>query len=383
MSGRRDNGDGSIYRDVRIMKDGTERTYWKASVRWQGTRKTVSSRSEAETKRKLKKLIRDNENGTAPNRSRQTFGDFLSDWLESTVRPTTRPRTYLSYEERLRLHVLPRLGGVRLSALEPRHLQQLYADKMLNDGLSGATLNGIHIVVHRALKQALRWGLVARNVADLVDAPQPAPYHPMPLNDAELDCFVAGTREDLFGPLWTLLLCTGMRFGEVSALRRPDVDFDQRILYVRNTITREGNKGYAFTEPKTAKSRRAIPLPAAAIAALQRQKRIAHDLQRLARPGTWTELDLVFPSAFGTPLRESHLIEIFHATLERLGLPRRRIHDLRHTYATRLFALDTHPRAVQDLLGHSRFDITMDRYTESLPRVLREAADGLDAVFGS
>src|SRR5581483_11282781 len=83
-------------------------------------------------------------------------------------------------------------------------------------------------------------------------------------------------------------------------------------------------------------------------------------------PG-WADVDLVFPSATGTPLNESHVLARFQRVLEAAGLPKRCMHDLRHTYATRLFALGQHPRAVQDLLGHSRFEITMNLYTATVP----------------
>ncbi len=175
-------------------------------------------------------------------------------------------------------------------------------------------------------------------------------------------------------------MSTGLRFGEAAALRWSDVDLEARSITVRHTITRHSNKGFAFTEPKTASSRRTIPPPTAAVDALKGQRTAVKEMRLLAGP-RWSDHDLVFPSSVGTPLRESHLIVVFHKTLERAGLPRRRIHDLRHTYATRLFALRNHPRAVHELMGHSRFEITMDTYTGSVPAVLREAADRLDNIF--
>src|SRR5205823_4694024 len=162
-------------------------------------------------------------------------------------KPTTRPRTYLSYRERINKHVVPNLGKLSLPSLAPQHLQRLYAVK-LETGLSTSTVNGIHVVVHRALKQALRWGLVARNVADA----------------AEIGTFLEAIRGDRYAPLWITFLATGLRFGEAAALRWTDVDLEARAVAVRHTITRIGNKGFAFTEPKTASSRRTIPLPHAA-----------------------------------------------------------------------------------------------------------------------
>lgn len=373
---RREDGEGSIYPVTRVLKNGTQTVHWKASVRHEGKRYTLSSTTRNETARRLKMLLRELEqNGVVVKGKKPTLQQFCEEWLQTSVKPTTRPRTYQAYEERLRLHVLPTLGRLKLQELTPQHLQRLYARK-LDKGMSSGSLNGIHVVVHRALKQALRWNLVTRNVAEGVDVPQPRPPQGKPLDAAELAIFLEGIRGDAREPLWVTLLLTGLRFGELAALRWSDVDLDRRVLHVRHTITRQGSKGYEFAEPKTTKSRRVIPLPAAAVVVLRKQRAMTEQHSQAG----WAEPDLVFPSSRGTPLREPHVLEAFHALLDRFGLERRRLHDLRGTYATRLFALGNHPRAVQELLGHTSISTTMDTYTGSVPSVLREAADSLDRV---
>ena len=371
---RREAGEGSIYPVTRVLKNGTETTHWKASVRHQGKRYTLSSTTRSETARRLKMLLRELEdNGVAAQGKKPTLAQFCEEWLASSVKPTTRPRTYQAYEERLRLHILPTLGRLKLHEVTAQHLQRLYARK-LEKGLSSGSLNGIHVVLHRALKQAVRWGLIPRNPTDGVDVPQPRPPDGKPLDADELAVFLEGVVGDERETLWMTLLLTGLRFGELAALRWGDIDLEQRVLHVRFTITREGSKGYAFTEPKTTKSRRVVPLPSAAVVALRTQQGVC-DRQR---QDDWPVPDLVFPSGRGTPLREPHVLDDFHALLDRVGLPRRRLHDLRGTYATRLFALNNHPRAVQELLGHTSIATTLNIYTGSVPEVLREAADSLD-----
>ena len=181
--------------------------------------------------------------------------------------------------------------------------------------------------------------------------------------------------------LWTTMLATGMRFGEAAALRWSDVDLDARLVHVRHTLG-VPNRGPIFAEPRTTKARRLVPLPHIAVDALTRQ-RSQVEWDRAAAGERWQDLDLVFPSPSGRPLSQAHVLDRFHRVLAQAGLPKRRMHDLRHTYAIRLFALGQHPRAVQDLLGHSRFEITMNLYTASVPEVLREAASRLDAVFAA
>lgn len=366
-----------MFKQTVTLADGRQKVYWKGAVRHNGKRHWVSAATRPLAVAALKKVVKEIEAGQAPSQGSQTVAEFCTEWLESSVKPTVRPRTYQAYAERLRVHVFPTLGKHKLVNLTARDLQMLYARKLAG-GLSAATVNGINVVVHRALKQALRWEMVSKNVVEGVDVPQPGPTHPQPFTEVELQILLSGTQADLEGPLWATLALTGLRFGEVAALRWRDVDFDQRVLFVRSTIVRNGSKGYDWAEPKTRKSQRVIPLPAAAIVALRRQQALNDESYQLSH--TWEVADLVFPSGRGTPLRESKLIVRFHDVLERLGLPRRRIHDLRHTYATRLFALDVHPRAAQELLGHATIATTMNTYTSSVSSVLREAVDRLDAV---
>lgn len=368
---KRGNGEGSIYQRA----DGL----WCGSLSLdRGRRKTIYGKTRKDVARKLAIAVQARDDGTIVVAPRQTLAQFIERWLEDSVKPTTRPRSHLSYKDRMRLHILPDLGALQLTAITPQHLQQLYS-KLLKSGLSSTTINSSHMVLHRALKQALRWGLIARSPADAVDVPRKGRPKADPFQPDELGIFLAAIQGDVNEPLWITLLGTGLRFGEVAALRWSDVDLDEHSLTVRHTIVRQGNKGYAFAEPKTRSSRREIPMPAAVIDALRRQRIRATELQLLARD--WPDLDLVFPSAIGTPIRETKYIEVFHETLEHAGLRRRRIHDLRHTYATRLFALNNHPRAVQELMGHSSFEITMNIYTASVPSVLRDAANSLDAMF--
>ena len=138
--------------------------------------------------------------------------------------------------------------------------------------------------------------------------------------------------------------------------------------------------GFDFTPPKTARGRRVVPLPPSMVPILAAQRTTTKEMRLLAG-SDWHDLDLVFPNSVGKPLRGDHVLAAFHAVLERHELPRKRIHDLRHTYATRLFANNKHVRAVQELMGHSRSDMTMEIYTASVPEVLRDAADSLDGLF--
>jgi integrase len=236
-------------------------------------------------------------------------------------------------------------------------------------------------VIHRALSYAVRWGLVARNVADAAEPPRVPRRAIEPFSAEEIATLLGAIEGHRHQWLWTTMLATGIRFGEAAALRWSDVDLDARLINVRYTLGVK-NRGPMFAEPKTTNARRLVPLPQIAVEALAMQRNQL-ECDRATARDRWQEFDLVFPSPSGRPLSQSHVLERFHRVLANAALPKRRMHDLRHTYATRLFALGQHPRAVQDLLGHSRFEITTNLYTATVPEVLRQAADRLDTVFRS
>lgn len=374
MGKKRGNGEGTVYQ--------TAAGLWRASVTLDsGKRRYLSGRTRQEVARKLAAAIQARDTGTIVTAPRQTVAQFFARWLADVVRPNLRPRSYAVYEGKTRLHILPELGRLQMTALAPQHLQRLYAQK-LDSGLAPKSVNNLHVVIHRALTYALRWGVVARNVADAVEAPRVPVRELAPFTTEEIGTLLGAIRGHRHERLWITMLATGMRFGEAAALRWADVDLDARVVHVRHTLGPKGkNGGPLFAEPKTSKGRRDLPLPAIAVDVLRAQL-ASDELECELVPG-WRDLDLVFPSSIGTPLNESHVLPRFQRVLLESGLPKRRMHDLRHTYATRLFALGQHPRAVQDLLGHSRFEVTMNLYTATVPEVLREAADRMDSVFAS
>jgi integrase len=175
--------------------------------------------------------------------------------------------------------------------------------------------------------------------------------------------------------LWLVLLLTGMRIGEAVALTWDDVDLANARLIVRKSY-RRALAGPIISEPKTKRGRRTIPLGESAIDALQSQRTRTLELKLQALE--WADLNLVFTNSSGRYLRADKVLVAFKRVLRGAGLPEKRMHDLRHTYATDLYAADVHPRSVQELLGHSRLDMTNDLYTGSVPAALREAVERLD-----
>lgn len=304
--------------------------------------------------------------------------DYLDRWLGS-VEPTVRPATFRRYGDLLRRHALPVIGGVRLVKLSPLDLQRLYADR-LAAGLSPTTVHHLHGVIHRALKQAMRWGMVDRNVSEMTDAPRRTLPDVTTWDGRQAAAaLAAGDATDL-AAMWRLALLCGMRRGELLGLKWEDLDLDRGALAVRRTLSRGKGGTWELGQPKTASGRRSIALPASCDAAL-RKHRANQNAERLRLGSVWQDAGFVFTNETGGPLHVNSLVARFRRLVATAGVPPIRFHDMRHTCATLLLAEGVHPKIVQERLGHADISMTLNRYSHVTPGMQRQAADALDVAM--
>lgn len=262
----------------------------------------------------------------------------------------------------------------------PRHEQRRGQDR----GLSARTVCYAHTVLRRALKQAVRWKYIPRNPCDDADPPkvQKDEMRPLDQEQARRLLDTAGQSgpdgaPDRFHALYVLAIHTGMRPGELLALKWEDADLEAGILSINRTLSISGE----FAAPKTAKSRRRIRLTAGSVAALRaHRKRQLEERMRLS--SLWRDHGLVFPSTVGTPLNYRNVARAFKDLLKRASLPSTvRLYDLRHTCATLLLARNVHPKYVQELLGHASITLTLDTYSHVLPGMDGGAASAIDEAL--
>jgi len=289
--------------------------------------------------------------------------------------------TFQSYESIIRTQLAPRLGRVGLSRLRPQHVQRMEGE-MLASGYSPKYVRNCHGVLHRALDRAVQWHQLAANPADGVDLPQRRPREMNALSPEQARTVLAAVATDPLCALWTLMLTTGLRQGELLALRWRDVDLEAgRLAVVANSVrltrrtrvllgvvTAEPLRG----DPKTARSRRVVEMPALAVDALRR-----HRLE-------CTVVSLsghVFTRPDGRVLAVQTVYDRWRRLLERAGVPVVRPHDARHTTATLLLGQGVHPKLVSEMLGHATVAITLDLYSHATPAMHREAATTLDALL--
>lgn len=401
---RRGQGEGSIYQ----MKDGR----WRAAIsvgyrNGKPWRKVYTETTRNEVQEKLKRALVDQQMGLPLVGERETVSKFLKHWIEHVATNKVRPSTLESYRWITEKHLIPNLGRLSLAKLSPQEVQAFLNDRLKSGrqpqpkrnkantvdsvqqplerqspadlSLEPRTVQHIHATLRTALDQALKWDLVARNVAKLVDAPRVRQQEVQPYSPEEAKKLLDAVRDDRLEALYSAAMALGLRQGEALGLRWHDIDFMSGNLTVRNALQRVNGK-LQLVEVKAHKSRRKYTLPQVAVEALTKHKARQEEERQFA--GTrWRDLGFVFTTTVGTPLDGSTVTHRFQAVLKAAGLRRIRFHDLRHTCATLLLAQGVHPRVIMEILGHSQIAIKMNLYAHVIPAMQKEVAARMDAIL--
>jgi integrase len=270
------------------------------------------------------------------------------------------------------------LGKQTLAKLTAQHIEMFYTRK-LADGTQASAIRFCHKVLRAALTDAVRLGLIYRNVASLVKPPRARTQEMAVYTEEQVTTLLKNSRGARLGPLIVMALATGMREGELLALRWQDIDLERATVLVHANLIWTPQE-YVFEEAKTPHSRRQIALPQIAVKALE-EHRAQQASERTKLDGAWRDLGLVFANTLGGPYDASNLRNWFYRTLERAALPRIRFHDLRHTAATLLLARGVHVKVVSEMLGHANIGITLAIYGHVLPHMQQHAADTMDMML--
>jgi len=372
---RRKHDEGSVFQ----RKDGR----WVAQVRLENGKmkqRYFKPNQEKEARVALRKMLYEKEQGALATGPQQTLKAYLEQWLEQVYRPSGHSiGTYNMYRIVIEKHIIPSLGHIRLQQLKPQQVQAFYASK-LNEGLSQKRVKSIHSVLHKALENAVKWNLVGRNVCDLVSSPIPRRHEIQPLTQEQAQRLLKAAHDHKLEALLTVALTTGMRRGELLGLHWQDIDLNTGSIQVRRSVNRIGKHGLVVSEPKTARSRRRIVLPAFVMDVLKQHRQHQQEMKRQVGD-VWREMDIVFCNTVGGYIEPSNLHDWFKKLLKSAELPNIRFHDLRHSAATILLGMGVHPKVVQELLGHSNISTTMDIYSHVLPSMQQEAMSKLDDLF--
>lgn len=361
-------GEGSIYK----LPTGQ----WMAQLSIGGrsgrryVRRTRPTRAEARAT--LEELRAEHRAGVNP--SRMLLSDYLERWVRDArnIRASTRH----GYQAVIAYHLAPTIGAVRLVDLTPLHVETALAQ--LAPTMSAKTLRNTHAVLRRGLGQAVRAGLVSRNVAsrEFVDAPRVPAEEPRALSAAEVHRLVEQLRGDRLEALFLVAIGTGLRQGELLGLAWEDVDLERGRLHVRRELVRRDG-AYRRDELKTTRSRRTVPLADPLIEALR-----AHRDRVIAAGFVPTTTGPVFTNTAGAPLSGSWLTHHFYALLAAAGIPRLPFKNLRTTFSTRLFEGGVQDRQIADLLGHTRTKTTQAHYISTAASSQAKALEVIAELVG-
>ncbi|MDY4213523.1 MAG: tyrosine-type recombinase/integrase [Eubacteriales bacterium] len=382
---KRGNGEGSVCR----RPDGR----WQGSItigrddRGRLIRKYFYGKTRKETSEKLNRAIEELRDNRFINKSdNPTVEQWCHEWLWSYKRNSVKQKTFDQYETILRTHIIPDIGDIRLADLKTMHIQRII-NKMHDSGLSHRTIEVMKIVMHAALKQAQRNKLVSENVCENVVLPRKQPKHIRVLNEDEQTKLIAALKDNYIGRGLLFALYTGMRRGEVLALKWSDYDKNEKTISITKALSRvrtynkDGNKTMlTVTTPKTDTSIRTVPLIDKAVELLAEHKRKQERYMELVGD-YYTDNDLIFSSSRGDYLDPGNFNRKLNKTVKKIGIAQISPHALRHSFATRGLEAEVSLKAMQELLGHSSITVTGDIYTHILKEQKRKEISKLNDVF--
>jgi integrase len=376
MSERRGHNDGTIVE--RKNKNG-DVTGYQAQISVAGGRRSRTSKTKAEARRWMVQAKSDAARGQLAARRPPTLKTYLQNTWLATIADKVKPRTQASYT--LNAKRIPEwLGSLRLDELKRAHFQRFYTE-LTKQGLAPRTVRQVHMTLHKALEDALRLELVSRNPTEALELPRVPQKETTWYNDQQLVRLFEATEGDRFHALWVTLGTLGLRLGEALGLKWSDIDWTRGTITIRRTLQRNRLTGtLEFREPKTAQSRRTLSLPKQTVAAL----RAHHDRQDFDRRkvgDVCQETGLVFCTGFGTPLDQGRIHYNWTNATTVSGLPRYRIHDLRHSFASNLIAGGMGLLEVAHLLGHTDATMVMRVYGHVAPDDQGRAALLMDALL--
>jgi len=318
-------------------------------------------------------------NYSAPTKA--SVKDYLKkEWLPA-VKATIRPSTYNSYVQHVDCHIVPHVGTVKLQKLSGSQVNALYAKlaetgkKDTKTGLSPMTIHHVHACLHKACKDAVRWGHISRNPLDAADPPRKKSDGTKEMRTwtkEQVKAFLGAMQDERLCSLWHTIAMTGMRRGEAIGLRWSDVDLEGGRLSVRRALIPNG-RDVIVSEPKTVKGRRVIALDPGTVEVLKAQAARQLDEQK-EWDDAWVETGLVFTLENGAALDPESVSRYWRQAVKKSMLPQIRLHDLRHTHATLALQAGIHPKVVSERLGHATISITLDTYSHAIPAMQEEAA---------
>ncbi|MBR5614284.1 MAG: site-specific integrase [Clostridia bacterium] len=397
MAKKRANGEGTI----RQRKDGR----WEGLYTVNYKRKSVYGKTQDEVRKRLNKVLNDIDSGMYIENANITFGAWLDEWLEVYAKPSVKLSTYGSYEGYIRNHIKPEIGKIKLSVLRADMLQKFINQKLTNGrcdkvkdtetkklvtrkgGLSEKTIKNMYNMIHSALKQAYRNGLVNQNVSELITLPKQKRNEMCVLTVDEQRALQTAVQGERLGIGIILSLFTGIRLGELLGLKFEDIDLDAKTITIRRTLNRlkvfdnpDKKTDIVIGEPKTNKAKRVIPLQDFLIPLLKAHKAEIIK-ERFKASNLYKNDGFVICNEFGGYIEPRTYQDFFKRMLKKAEIKNTNFHTLRHTFATRALENGFDVKVLADILGHADASTTLNKYAHALPDHKKTSMEKLSCLY--
>lgn len=341
----------------------------------------------AEASKQMTRMVNDRNNGVFVKPSKTTIQAYLESWLKDTALPNMTPRNYEGYEFNANRYIIPVLGQITITNLKAQQIQKLCAEQQQLGHFR--TAQYIYNTLNKSLKSAVKMGLLVRNPCEGVESPKVPKHEMQTMNKNDIHIFLEYARKSPYYALFYTDLFTGMRRSELLALRWSDVDLllmhisINRTLHLMKYGTYKGQ--LIFKQPKTARSSRMIPITPSNAAVLREHLEARHKFLKSLDPNfdpgkDFDQNELVFCHYDGKPYQPDSISHAWLKLSRRTGLQKIRLHDARHSFATIHLGMGTHPKIVQEMLGHASIKTTLDTYSHVTPGLEQAAANRFDDV---
>lgn len=370
MAKRRGNHEGSIHR----LPSGS----YRAQITLQGNRISFTAQSKKQCLEWIRSTYRQIDDGLSYSDTKTTLTEYMTQWLIA-AQSLKRHSTWSQHKQIFHKYIDPLLGQIKLKDLRPAQIQGVYT-KLLAQGVGAYTVLKIHTVLHSALQQAVKMGMIGRNPVSLTQPPKEPTKEMSILNETQISQFLGSVIGHRWEALFHLALVTGARQMELLGLKWVDLDWNHQTLKIERQLLRPNGNGVEFSVPKTKFGMRSIALGNKTIQVLRRHFE-RQQRERIAAGANWQEYELIFTTSNGTPIHPRNLLRDFKILLRNAGLPPRRFHDLRHAAASLMLNNNIAPIIVSRRLGHAKASITLDVYAHLIPSMQTEAAEMIDELI--
>lgn len=340
---------------------------------------SVYGKTQKEVREKLATIIQKLDEGTYTEPTKETISEWIDTWLDTYVQYSVKAYTLDAYRSTCKNYIKPALGKLRLSELKVPQIQKFYNNLLVEHHLSAKSVRNIHGILHRALGQALKLGMISVNPTDLCDLPKTRRKEFKPMEQEEITRFLGAIEGHRFELLYQVTIFTGMRQGEVMGLTWDCIDFEHNTIYVNKQLQKTKKSGGTYTLVPTKNSRNRMITAAPSVMSLLKKQRARQAEMRLLAGSEWKNpWNLVFTNEMGGNLAHFTVYSNFKRLVRSVGLGEERFHDLRHSYAVASLESGDDIKTVQANLGHATASFTLDVYGHVSQKMRQQSADRME-----